>query len=81
MMANIIITNIDWLMYPGGKPTWPIKKIPMELPWNKIEDIQGFCGENILIDISYVLKDLEKFKNTLLAIKAGTDRLDGEILS
>ena len=82
MIADILLTNMDWLMYPIGKePRWPIKKIPIKLPWDRIEDIQGFCGENVLMDISYVLKDLEKFKNTLIAIKASTDRLGGKMLS
>ncbi len=79
MMANIIIINLDWIRFAPNQ--WPVKKIPMELPWDKIENIQGFCGEDVLMDVSSVLEDLEKFKKVLLQIKKNTDRLDGKLIT
>lgn len=58
-----------------------LRRIPIELPWNDLEEIKGFIGNNVIMDITGVLDSIEQFKQIIIYIKNCTDGLDGKLLN
>jgi len=57
------------------------KRIPVELPWDAIVAMSGYCAKNILVDITGAVEELERFKQALVDVKDCTDAIDNECLN
>lgn len=55
-------------------------RINVDLPWDRIENAMGFCSEYVLVDITGVLDEIERFKDALRSIKDTHDYIAGKRL-
>ncbi len=55
-------------------------RIGVDLPWDRLEDAMGFFSENVLVDITGVLEEIERFKDALRGIKDTQDCINGHTL-
>lgn len=55
-------------------------RIGVPLPWDELERAMGFCGHDVLVDITGVLEEIRRFEKALWEIKNVTDTMDGEAL-
>ena len=58
-----------------------VRRFPVNLPWDAMEDIMGYSAGNILVDITGALCELERFKKMLVDIKDVTDTLANKSLA
>ena len=66
--------------FKGVPDAFGLTRVSIDLPWDRLEDAMGFCSENVLVDITGVLDEVERFKDALWSVKNTQDYIDGKHL-
>jgi hypothetical protein len=76
--SEVIIVKDNRRQYDD---VFEVRRIPVDLPWDVAEKIAGYCANNVLIDITGAVDELERFKTMLMDTKNVTDAISGECLA
>jgi len=71
----IVKSNVE-----GVEGLFNAVRVEIDLPWDSLEGAMGFCSENVLVDITGVLEEVERFKDALRSIKDTQDCIGGNHL-
>lgn len=87
-MAKVLIIKLDWFTELAHRDIkevqpeeaagrHPIKEVEVKMPYDQLEQVLGVSGQNVIIDVTALLREVDGFRSAVEHVKAQTDRYQG----